>query len=449
MDINIDNLKKLFEQLKSIGFFRRLFSWGSIKQLLIDAAADLQKLITIYDTLKAENSRLETLNSNSSKDLEIVRENLIKRESEIEKLNSTIQDNNLKISQFTSDLSTEKEKTKNLQENVNQRSIEFATIKQKLENTEQNLKEAREQNTHLLKDEEFRKKEHSNEMASLKQLQDQIQKDRNKEIEVKNNTEIERIRKLKETWLNHQEKVTGMIKSLCEKYTIQYVDKVPFKGEPDNVLKICDEYVIFDAKSPGNEDLTNFPNYLKDQAERAKKYAKQDNVKTDIFFVVPSNTLDILEHFVFHLADYNVFIISIGSLEPMVINLQKIEEYEFAEQLSPEERENICRVIGKFAHLSKRRIQIDIFFAKHFLELDYKCESDLPRDILDKAIEFERSEKLNPPIERRAKQISIKELEKDTAKLKNEVDTKGILIQDDRISTGLNELPLYNDDSEK
>lgn len=448
MDINIDNLKKLFEQLKSIGFFRRLFGWGSIKQLLIDAAADLQKLITISDTLKAENSRLETLNSNNSKDLEIVRGSLIKRESEIERLNSTIQDNNLKISQFTSDLSTEKEKTKNLQENVSQLSTELATIKQKLENTEQNLKEVREQNTHLLKNEEFRKQEHSNSMASLNKIQEQIQADRNNEIEKKNNAEIERIKNLKETWSKHQENTKNIIKAICSRHTIEYTDKVPFRGEPDNTLKICDEYVIFDAKSPANDDLTNFSNYLKDQAERARKYAKQDNVKTDIFFVVPSNTLDILEHFVFRLADYNVFIISIDSLEPIILNLQKIEEYEFAEQLSPEERENICRVIGKFVHLSKRRIQIDSFFTKQFLELNYKCESDLPRDILDKAIEFEKSEKLNPPIERRAKQISIKELEKDTAKLKNEVGTKGILIQDDKISTGLNELPLYDDDSE-
>lgn len=486
MDINIDNLKKLLEQLKSIGFFRRLFSWGSIKQLLVDAAADLQKLITTFDALKAENLKLETSNSNITKDIEIARDNLTKREAEIDRLNLTIQNNNSKISQFTSDLSAEKATTKNLQETVHQVSTdnkvlkeantnlsilneelkqevasktesinnssqrntdlqtELATIKQKLENAEQDLKKVREQNTQLLKDEEFRKQEHSNSIASLKQFQDQIQNDRNKEIEERNNTEIERIKRTKETWSNHQETVKNTIKTTCSKHTIQYIDKVPFKGEPDNTLKICDEYVIFDAKSPGNDDLTNFPQYLKAQSESAKKYAKQENVKPEIYFVVPSNTLENLTNFVFRLTDYNVFIISLDSLEPIILSLQKIEEYEFAEQLSPEERENICRVIGKFAHLSKRRIQIDSFFAKQFFELNYKCESDLPKDILDKAITFEKSEKLNPPIEKRAKQINIKELEKDAIELKNEAGIKGILIQDDKISTGLNELPLYD-----
>ena len=41
-----------------------------------------------------------------------------------------------------------------------------------------------------------------------------------------------------------------------------------------------------------------------------KKYAKHDNVKSDIFFVVPSNTLERLNQFVYNLADYNVFVIS-------------------------------------------------------------------------------------------------------------------------------------------
>ncbi len=61
------------------------------------------------------------------------------------------------------------------------------------------------------------------------------------------------------------------------------------------------------------------------------------------------------------MADYNVYIITKDSLEPIIIALKKIEEYEFADKLSPEERDNICRVIGKFAHTTKRKIQIDQF----------------------------------------------------------------------------------------
>jgi hypothetical protein len=179
--------------------------------------------------------------------------------------------------------------------------------------------------------------------------------------------------------------------------------------------------------------------------ENAIKYVKEEGVRREVFLVVPTNTLEQIEQFEYRLADYSVYIISLDSLEPIILALRRIEDYEFAEQLSPEERENICRIIGKFVHLSKRRIQIDGFFAKQFFELVYRSEADLPKEVLDVVIEFEKAEKLNPPIERRAKQISTKELENDANKLNNEADQKGIMTQQSLISKELNKLPLYSE----
>jgi predicted translin family RNA/ssDNA-binding protein len=119
------------------------------------------------------------------------------------------------------------------------------------------------QNTQLISNEEFRKTEHSNALASLQQIQTQIQNDRNSEIELRHNEETEKLRNLKETWSNHEDLVKQQIKQICAKHTIEYVEKVPFKGSPDNTIKIVDEFVIFDAKSPGSDDLSNFPQYLK------------------------------------------------------------------------------------------------------------------------------------------------------------------------------------------
>ncbi len=59
------------------------------------------------------------------------------------------------------------------------------------------------------------------------------------------------------------------------------------------------------------------------------------------------------------------------------------------------------------------------------------------------------SKKLNPPVERRAKAISIKELDKDTAKLKTEAAAKGIFIDKGKIPDGINELQLYQKDTEE
>src|SRR5207247_2190696 len=113
--------------------------------------------------------------------------------------------------------------------------------------------------------------------------------------------EINRLTGLKETWTRHQDKVKEVIKTICQKYTIEYIDKVPFKGNPDNTIKICDEFVIFDAKSPASDDLDNFPTYIKAQMESVKKYIKEENVKKEIFLVIPSNTVDVIGHFCFNM----------------------------------------------------------------------------------------------------------------------------------------------------
>lgn len=334
---------------------------------------------------------------------------------------------------------------KNLGDKKNELEIEMSRLREQLRSTQEEDKNIKQQNTQLLAEEKNRTEKYQNDMATLSSIKEHIQSDRNKEIEEKTKNEISRLKTLKDTWAKHQENVKNIIKTICSKHTIEYIDKVPFRGEPDNTLRICDEFVIFDSKSPGTDDLTNFPNYLKDQAERAKKYAKQDDVKSTIFFVVPTNTLEELSSFVFNLGDYDIFVISVDSLEQIILSLKKIEEYEFVEQLSPEDRDSICRILGKFAHITKRRIQIDSYFAKQFIELAYKADRDLPKEISDKVIEYEKSEKLNPPTDKRAKILSIKDLEEDAGKLRKEISSRGIATDEEEISTGINKLQLYQE----
>jgi hypothetical protein len=188
------------------------------------------------------------------------------------------------------------------------------------------------------------------------------------------------------------------------------VKDVPFKGKPDNTINIAGEYVIFDAKSPASDDLVNFPKYLKIQTDSVNKYIKQENVKSDIFLVVPSNTVDVISQFSYRMGDYNVYIVTIDALEPIILSLKKIEDYEFVDQLTPDERENICRIIGKFAHTAKRKIMIDYFFSFQFLDIISKCNLSLPEDIYKSVLDFEKAEKLNPPQEKRAKQILVEDI---------------------------------------
>ena len=113
-------------------------------------------------------------------------------------------------------------------------------------------------------------------------------------------------------------------------------------------------------------------------------------------------------------------------LEPIIMSLKKIEEYEFADKLSPEERDNICRIIGKFAHSTKRRIQIDQFFAMEFLDTLQKAKSHLPQDILDTVVDFEKAEKLNPPMDKRNKIIEEKDIQEKGIQINKEIEIRDI-----------------------
>jgi hypothetical protein len=399
MDNHIDNLRIFLDQIKSIRFFDRIFRWKRIKESFIEAYADYQKLLF--------NASLQ--------------------HDKIAELRSSI-------------LVLEKD-----EERKNQLEIELEGLYRDYANLEKERNFLKNQNIQLLTEEDMRKNKFDSDVANIRSIREKIEGDRLAEIEFNQQKETARLEALARKWINHQEEVKQTIKTICAKHTIDYVDKPSFKGEPDNVLKICDEYIVFDAKSPRGEDLNNFPIYLQKQTEEAKKYAKQDGVKRLLFFVIPSNTHAVLEKFVYNLADYDVFIVTLDSVEPVIMSLKKIEEYEMAEQLSPEDRENICRILGKFAHLAKRRIQVDYYFIKQFLELSYKAEADLPVDILDAVKEFEKFEKLNPPVERRTKAISIIDLEKDATRIKNEAGNQGIAIQEELLTEQINKLPLYQD----
>jgi len=399
--MNSNSLRNLIERLRTISLIDRIFHWRAVRNQLIDAATDLQQLNITNDSLQKQ------------------------------------------YQQSATDLLLARQQTDQLKETIYQYKTERQSLYGQIQTLQSDLTSLRELHTKLLAEEDLRKIQHEKSVATLHSIQQMVTDERRKEQELVHAAEIEKLNRQKETWYTHQELVKQAIKTIGQRHTIEYIEKAPFKGDPDNTLKICDEFVIFDAKSPASDDLFNFPGYLKDQAERARKYAKQENVKTDLFFVVPSNTLDVLKTTVYRLADYTVYIISTDALEPIISCLKKIEDYEFAKELSPEERENICRIIGKFGHLSKRRIQVDLFFAKQFIQLGYKSEADLPPDMFDKVMEFEKSEKLNPPIEKRAKSINIRELGQEIARIREEATAKGISINDDAVSDHINELPLY------
>ena len=306
---------------------------------------------------------------------------------------------------------------------------ENTTLKEKLSNIEQERNSLKNENIFLKKEEENRNETLRKSIESTNTLQENLtnEKERLNDLRVKETED--RLEKMKWTWGEHEKDVENHLKLICRNHVIKYISQEDFphpRNKPDNSIEIMDQLIVFDAKSPANDDLSNFPKYIKLQTESLKKYAKHDDVKKELFLVIPSNTLQVINKFTYNIGDYNVYIVTKDALEPIILSLKKIEEYEFADKLSPEERDNVCRIIGKFAHTTKRRIQVDQFFAEEFLDTLNKAGTQLPRDILESVIQFENAEKLNPPMEKRKKQILTKDLKAKSEEIKKEIELRNI-----------------------
>ncbi len=356
----------------------------------------------------------------------------------LKKPNLNIDHNNSRIIELEKNLSFKESSIKELEKerdilNVQIKSFDELKIKKaELETTLRSISDERNdlknKNIKLNSEEEKRILDSKKEIEALITLKQSAEDEKQALNNIRVNEKEEEFEEMKRQWVKHEKDVENYLKEICRNYIIKYVGQEEFphpRNKPDNSIEIMDQLIVFDAKSPSNNNLDNFPKYIKDQTENLKKYAKHDDVKNDLFLVIPSNTLHVIDQFSYKIGEYNVFVITKDALEPIILSLKKIEEYEFVDKLSPEERDNVCSVIGKFAHTTKRRIQIDNFFQREFLSTLDKAKK-LPREILESVIEFENAEKLNPPIEKRKKTIFTKDLKDQVNDIEKDMEIRNI-----------------------
>lgn len=389
MNSGFPKLISFFERIKSVSFWTRLFRWNELRRLSYEAYSEFSELreksAAIESEISAKEARIKEMQNN------------------LDNAGARLNDTKDVISKLETKLAILEEKVSNL-------TREKSTLAEKVARYEQA--------------EQSRSDEYNKNIASVNAIRKSLEEERQRLEDERVREIAEANERMKLTWRSHEESVKNAIRNLCRIHQIDYIEKAPFRGNPDNTVRIAGEYIVFDAKSPSGDDLDNFPKYIKKQSEEVKKYAKQDEVKNDIFLVIPSNTAEAVNQFSYNMGDYNVYVITLDSLEPVLLTLKKIESYEFVDQLTPEERENICRIIGKFTHTAKRKIQIDYFFSYQFLEILSKCGVDLPKDIYSKVVEFEKAEKLNPPQEKRSKQILLEDLLEESERLAVEAKTR-------------------------
>ncbi|MEC9208992.1 MAG: hypothetical protein VX762_01035 [Bacteroidota bacterium] len=393
--------KEKIESVINSSWITRLFNWQSILILLSEIKA------IVYDAMQI-NERLLVENSNLQETLTIKQNNVDHCNEEIRSLKSDNKIFQERINHLTPLAQTNKE----LQEIVNK-------YEQK---------------------ENSRNLEHKNSINQLDATQQKLNDDIQRRINEQEQARSDAWEEKRKTWKSHQDLVQTVIKHLCDLHGIAYIDSFPFEGKsPDNTIQIVNDYVIFDAKAPYNDNLDNFPTYIKNQVSSIGKYGKYKSVHKHLYLVIPSNTAEVIKEKVYRDSSYTVHVITLDSLETILLSLKQREIYECFETLGPEDSEGIARVVSGLMSFGKRTVQVNTFFNDWLLNFLKDNIHLLPEDILQQATEMELGQKINP-----ANQKSNELIDLDEETTKNEA-VKTIALHQAKVNS-INQINIKEDE---
>ncbi len=275
-------------------------------------------------------------------------------------------------------------------------------------------------------------------IAKYEQFENNARERESRERQEKIQQKEEQDQQIKRTWQDHEINVNNTIKLICQEEAITFVEDWHHEKKPDNVIKICDEYIVFDAKSPSkNQELNNFPTYIKDQVNKLSKYAIHEDVKKHLFLVVPENTIHALKLLTFNDSNYCVHVISPQALKITMWALKQIELYEFADKLSPEDRENLARVYAGSQSYIKRSIQIHNDLNEKGLDLIQQNMKLISKESLkglkENALEFEKGDVVNVSKQNRGKIIDLEQEEIRQKEIKFKAETRTLIKPSDNL----------------
>lgn len=181
-------------------------------------------------------------------------------------------------------------------------------------------------------------------------------------------------------WNDHENTVVAQLTDLCKlpqfAFTSYSNTNLPegFDGslKPDFMIDFLGQYVIFDAKVSKSKSLQT---YVNDQVKKTvEKVKDNDRIYKTIFLVVPTSGIHELKNHHYIVDGFSIYIISPEALPPILASLKRISRYEFAEQMDPQQRENIIQTIAELDFHINLRNAADIILSKMGTELLAKTQ---------------------------------------------------------------------------
>jgi len=249
--MNLNEIQNRINQITSSSILSRIFYWKKIMMVMGELKTMFETMFSTNEDISKQKKSLETELAEVKIEYKSEKKIKEKTEGDNEILKNKI-DLLLPLKEKNTELTNELNKMK---QEENAKDLKRDSTVTKYEQFENNAREREEEK---------------------KQKEEAIR--------------VEEKELLKRTWQDHEENVNKHIKLICQEESIKFIDEWGHDKKPDNVIMICGEYIVFDAKSPRNDELNNFPTYIKTQANSLSKYAKHKDVKKHLFLVVPENT---------------------------------------------------------------------------------------------------------------------------------------------------------------
>jgi len=151
-------------------------------------------------------------------------------------------------------------------ENFDQIRIEKAAIEERFIIVERERNTLKNETIAYQKAEEGRQKEVTKSIASALTLQESLEAEKSRLNDERVQEKEDVLNKMKLKWSDHEKDVQNHLQLICRNNVITYVSQEDFphpRNKPDSSIEIMDQLIVFDAKSPANDDLSNFPKYIK------------------------------------------------------------------------------------------------------------------------------------------------------------------------------------------
>ena len=212
--------------------------------------------------------------------------------------------------------------------------------------------------------------------------------------EAKEKQKIEK-ENLDRIWKEHEDNSKEFMKSVCKRNELSYYTNTQLPPdfsersiEPDFMIEIIGQYVIFDPKFSKSKNINNYINsQVKSTAEKYKN--SSDIIFPFIFFVVPTVSIDEINgKYSYKDGNFYFYVITVGAFEPIIRTLKKLEDYDFAKDIHPENREKIIQSIAGMSRHIKEQNAVNLLGTVYGLKTLNELES-LPQDIRKAVISTE------------------------------------------------------------